>query len=296
MNHSSQCPAFVLVLGGGGVRGLAHVGVLKALEHRGLVPSMIVGTSMGAVVGGMYAQLLSADEVEKRIMDFLQSDDFKKIGLEQFSDSETNEHYSVLEQFASHLRQRYFISKSALGTGDFAQATLIQSLHKLLIDGMIEETRIPFAAVATDLVAGKEIIQQSGSIIFAVAASSAVPGVIAPLEHDGQLLIDGTVTSTIPVQAARTISQDPLIAIDVRRSLGSYENHHRGIEILMRSGTITNYTLNQVYLQNADVVLHPDVSAYDWNEFRRGEKCIRAGLEAVNDSVDRISNLLTTPR
>jgi NTE family protein len=239
---------FTLVLGGGGARGLAHIGILKALEKIGLVPSLIVGTSMGAVVGGMYAQLKSADAVEKKFRKFLEGSFYKRIGLEQFSEKDTKSSRSVWERFATHLRQRYFISKSALGNGKFAQTTLIQSLNFLLEEGDVSDLSPRFAAVASDIASGEEYVFSSGSIITAVAASSAIPGIVAPLEIDHRHFVDGKVTSTIPVPAAHSLSKDPIIAVDVRQSLGRYENHQHGYEIVMQASEVTNNMLDNIHL------------------------------------------------
>jgi NTE family protein len=283
---------FTLVLGGGGARGLAHIGVLKALEKIDLIPSLIVGTSMGAVVGGIYSQLRSAEAVEKKTREFLEGDFFKRIGLEQFSDIDNESTNSVWERFAAHLRQRYFFSKSVLGSGTFAQTTLLQSLKMLLKDVDIRDLTLRFAAVTSDLVDGEEHILTSGSIITAVAASSAVPGIIAPLASGSRLFIDGTVTSTIPVPAASSLSKDPIVAVDVRRSLGSFENHRHGYEVVIRAGEVTTRKLNDLHLQQADIVLKPDVENVDWNKFYRIDQCISAGEQTVKQNMRRLTSKL----
>ena len=207
--HKKLIP-FTLVLGGGGARGLAHIGILKALEKNDLIPSMIVGTSMGSLIGAMYSQLLNAEAVEEKIRSFLQGDFFRRIGLEQFSDFDSKNSHSLWERFSTHLKQRYFLSKSALGTGAFAQETLLQGLKMLLEEKDIQDSSIRCVIVSSDLSSGKEVAFTSSSIITAVAASCAVIGIVAPLKIGNSLLIDGTVTSTIPVPAARSLSKDPL--------------------------------------------------------------------------------------
>jgi len=289
--HKKMIP-FTLVLGGGGARGLAHIGVLKALERNDFMPSLIVGTSMGALVGAMYAQLLDAELVKEKIRTFLQGDFFRQIGLEQFSESDADSSTSVWERFAAHLRQRYFLSKSALGSGAFAQKALLQSLGMLLNDGDIRDLPLRFAAVTSDLVTGQEFTLTSGAIITAVAASSAVPGIVAPLAVGPRLFIDGTVTSTIPVAAARSLSKNPVIAVDVRHSLGGFENHRHGIEVVIRAGEVTSYKLNDLQLQQADIVLKPDVADFLWNEFHRIDQCIRAGEQTVEGNLRQLTDRL----
>ena len=283
---------FTLVLGGGGARGLAHIGVLKALEKIDLIPSLIVGTSMGAVIGGIYAQSRSAEAVEKKIRKFIEGDFFKRIGLEQFSDIDDESSHSVWERFTAHLRQRYLFSKSALGSGTFAQATLLQSLQMLLEDGDIRDLSLRFAAVTSDLVDGEEHVITSGSIITAVAASSAVPGIIAPLAIGTRLFIDGTATSNVPVPAASSLSKDPIVAVDVRRSLDGFENHRHGYEVVIRAGEVTTRKLNDLHLQKADIVLKPDVENIDWNEFNRIDQCILAGEHIVAQNLRQLTDKL----
>ncbi|MFZ1976887.1 MAG: patatin-like phospholipase family protein [Bacteroidota bacterium] len=292
----SKTLPFTLVLGGGGARGLAHVGVLKALERIEFVPSLIVGTSMGSLVGGMYSQLRSADRVEKKLRDFLEGAFFKRIGLEQFSETDPKSSRSVQDRFASHLRQRYYFSKSALGTGKFAQMKLIQSLRILLEEADIKDLFLRFAAVTSDLSSGGEYVFTSGSIIQAVAASSAIPGIVAPLEIGSYLFVDGKATSTIPVPAARRLSKNPIIAVDVRQSLGSFENHHHGFEIVIRAGNITSDKLNNIHLQHADIVLKPDVRDIHWNEFHRIDYCVHAGERIIEENIQQLTNRFRASR
>ena len=299
MNRSQELDKilpFTLVLGGGGARGLAHVGVLKALERIGLVPSLIVGTSMGALVGGMYSQLRSADRVEKKLRDFLEGAFFKQIGLEQFSEIEPKSSRSALDRFALHLRQRYFLSRSALGNGKFAQRILIQSLRMLLEEADIKDLSLRFAAVTSDLSSGEEYVFTSGSIIQAVAASSAIPGIVAPLEVGSNLFVDGKATSTIPVPAARSLSKNPIIAVDVRQSLESFKNYHHGFEIVIRTGNITNDKLNDIHLQQADIVLKPDVKDINWNEFHRIDYCVHAGERTIEKDLSQLTERLRMNR
>jgi NTE family protein len=282
---------FTLVLGGGGARGLAHIGVLKVLEKNDLLPSLIVGTSMGALVGGMYSQLRSAEAVEEKIRKYLQGDFFNQIGLEQFSDTDNENSHSLWERFAAHLKQRYILSKSVLGTGMFAQETLLQGMKMLLADGDIHDLSLRFAAVTSDLVTGDEVVCTSGSIITAVAASCAVLGIVAPLKVGSRQLIDGTVTSTIPVPAARSLSNVPIIAIDVRQTLDRTENYQHGYEVFIRASDITRSKLNDIHLQQASIILQPDVANINWNEFSRIDQCIRSGEQAVEENISKLTSM-----
>jgi NTE family protein len=299
MHHSfehKRILPFTLVLGGGGARGLAHIGILKAFEQIGLLPSLIVGTSMGALIGGMYSQLGSAKKVEEKLKAFFQSKFFQQIGLEQFSNIDENISGSAWERFTAYLRQRFFFSKSVLGSGMFAQATLLHSMHILLQDQDILHLPIRLAAVACDLTTGEEFIFTSGSLVTAVAASSAVPGIVAPLIIGSRFYIDGTVTSTIPVTAARSLSANRVIAVDVRRSLNGSESIRHGYETIIYANEITSRKLNDTYLRQADIVLAPVVTHIDWNEFHQFDYCIQAGEQAVERTIEELTCKLTKPR
>jgi NTE family protein len=179
---------------------------------------------------------------------------------------------------------------SALGNGKFAQTTLIQALHFLLEKGDISDMPLCFAAVTSNIASGEEYVLTSGSIIAAVAASSSIPGIVAPLEIGKHHFVDGSATSTIPVPAARSLSKYPIIAVDVRQSLGRYENNQHGYEIVIRAGDITNNRLNDIHLQRADIILKPDVNAINWNEFSRIDQCILAGERAVKENLQQLQD------
>jgi len=282
---------FTLALGGGGARGLAHIGVLRALEKAGIIPTAIVGTSMGAVVGAMYCQIVSSDKVEDKIRNFLGSKYFKHIGLEEF-DNKKDSSISIWERFLIHLRHRFFLTKSILGTGMFAQSALIDSLKLLMEDTDIASLPIKFAAVTCDLISGEEIVFTTGPLIQAVAASSAVPGVVAPISIDKYLLIDGTVSSNIPVLAAKELFGSPVIAVDVRHRLGSFAEPKHGYEVILRSNDITNYRLNNLYLEQADVIIKAKVDHIEWNEFSKIDECIVAGEKAAEEKIRSIRKIL----
>jgi NTE family protein len=166
----------------------------------------------------------------------------------------------------------------------------------LLEDKNIQDLSIRFAAVSCDLATGEEVICTSGSIINAIAASSAVPGVVAPLAIGPRFLVDGTVTSTIPVPAAWSLSKNPIIAVDVRRSINGFESHRHGYEVVIHSSEITNYKLNEIHLQNADIIIRPNVSDVEWNKFRCIDKCINAGEQAIEENITQIEKILTKRR
>jgi NTE family protein len=178
-------PKVGLVFSSGGARGAAHVGVLKVLEENGIVPDVIAGASMGAEIGGAYAAGLSLDEMES--------------------------HW----RSASFVRAFRMLLPTIPWSGWSSGREIVRFLNRLLGDRRIEDLPTPFAAVATDLEAGCAVPIRRGSLVAAIRASLSVPGLFTPVWIDGRLLIDGGVSNPLPVDVARDLGADVVIAVDV---------------------------------------------------------------------------------
>ncbi len=285
-------PPYTLVLGGGGARGMAHVGVLRVLEDAGLQPSYIVGTSIGSVIGGMYAQRPDADEVHHRLTTFLQGEFYRNVGLSMFYETRKSGLFDQLEAWVNEVRKRLLIGKVMLTPGAFARDLLEQALGHLLDDTSITETVIPFATIACDLVHGTVEIIRDGSIITAACASSAIPGVVEPVKYDGKLLVDGGTTSMTPVWEAKELAPYPVVAVTIARAFNSNTAPTRGIEVMLRAGDLASMHLNRRSLLSAEIVIAPDVGNVHWSEFHRSEEMIQAGQIAARDAVPAIKELL----
>ncbi len=285
---------WTLVLGGGGARGMAHVGVLRVLEEAGLVPSYIVGTSIGSVIGGMYAQRPDTNEVYRRLTAFLEGDFYRDVGLSMFYETKKSGLFEQLEAWVNEVRKRLLMSKLMLTPGAFARDLLEQALGYLLDDTPISATVIPFATISCDLVKGTVEIITDGSIITATCASSAIPGVVEPVKYDGKLLVDGGTTSMTPVWEAKELVPYPVIAVTIARPLNSNATPTRGIEVMLRAGDLASMHLNRRSLLSAEIVIAPDVGDVHWSEFHRGEEMIQAGQLAAHDALPAIKELLQT--
>ncbi len=275
-----QAP-FTLALGGGGARGLAHIGVLRALEREGIAPSLIVGSSMGAIIGAMYSQLRDSSRVEELIEELLHRHCFSDLRLDLMPENSQSEKPPARRHLADYLRRGLYFSRVAMRSGAIDNSILTHFLYRLLKDEDIRETSIPFAAVAVSLATGEEVVLQHGSIIRAAAASSAVPGVITPVEIDGQQLIDGSVLQVVPVQAARSLSPYPAVAVDVSRDIDREAPPKTGVDVIIRADLIANRRLNKGALKAADFVITPDVGLADWSDFHSIHRLITAGMEAA---------------
>jgi len=287
---------YTLVLGGGGARGMAHVGVLRVLEEAGLAPSYIVGTSIGSVIGGMYAQRPNVNELYRRLTVFLQGDFYRDVGLSMFYETKRSGLFDQVEAWVNEVRKRLLMSKVVLTPGAFARDLLEQALGHLLDDAPISETVIPFATIACDLVKGTVEVITDGSIITAACASSAIPGVVEPVGHEGKLLVDGGTTSMTPVWEAKELAPYPVVAVTIARPLNSNTSPTRGIEVMLRAEDLASMYLNRRSLLSAEIVIAPDVGNVHWSEFHRTEEMIQAGQLADRDTLPAIRELLQTEK
>jgi NTE family protein len=280
---------YTLVLGGGGARGIAHLGVLRVLERERLLPSLIVGTSMGAVIGGMFSQTLNSHKCERRIETLFKSDFFRKIGLEFFSLEDRADRHSLLDHWITKARLNYYLSRTLTHPGAFPDEVLSEAISFLIEDTPCEDLHIPFAAVATDLETGEPVILSNGSLRNAVTASASIPAISTPTQINNRTLIDGGASCITPVIPARSLSPDPIVAVDVWKTLPKYKEPTRGLSVLLRAGEITQINLNTLLVEQADVVIRPDVSHFQWTQFEMYKEFIQKGMSATEMSLDKIT-------
>jgi NTE family protein len=209
-------PRIGLVLSGGGARGAAHVGVLKVLEQLHIPVDAIAGTSMGAVVGGLYASGLNPREIEAIMTSLNWQDAFRdKPPREDLTFRRKQEDQNFLVKFPLGIRG----SKIQLPKGLIQGQKLNQILRRLTLPvatiNNFDDLPTPFRAVATDLETGEAVIMKSGDLTTAMHASMSAPGVFAPVERDGRLLVDGGIVENVPIDVARAMGVDVLIVVDV---------------------------------------------------------------------------------
>lgn len=281
-----------LALGGGGVRGFSHIGVLKVLEKEAIHIDLIVGTSAGALIGGAYVSGQSPRGIQAKIDAYLRSPEFDDSTLKSIGLSLSPAPKSFFRKAQTFVMNRYYLSQaffrpSILPPGDF------QSLiNYFLPDIDIRETRIPFHVVSTDLITGEQIVLSEGSLRQAVLASCSVPGAVEPVRHGKWLLADGGVISLVPVHAARQAGADVVIAVMVDRDLPRLENIETATEVLYRAGEITANKLEASELAGADVIIRPQVGDLHWMDFSRSLELIKNGEEATRESMEKINDSL----
>ncbi len=295
-NSKSHPPIKIgLALGGGGARGLAHVGVLKVLEQAGIRPQLVVGTSMGSIIGVLYCFLQNAMLVEDKILSRLKSPKMAQLGLDKFSRQKSKNLVDHNFRQAMERLTRVYMLTSAITKDHLIAEEKIKVLLSLLVPEIeIENLPLPFAAVAADLITGSSYIFRQGSATLATRASAAIPGVFPPVPYQGMQLVDGCVVSLIPVLETVQLGADFVIAVDVSQPLAVTKPFRTGVEIWLRADFITNMHLRDVHLNSADRVIRVKNLDFSWNSFNSAREIIAAGTQAAQDALPEILSALKT--
>ncbi|MFN8472555.1 MAG: patatin-like phospholipase family protein [Anaerolineae bacterium] len=276
--HDLTTPKLGLALGGGGARGLAHIGVLRVLEKEGVSPDLITGTSMGGLIGALYASGMSLDEIEANLMGFGQ-------------------------RATSMLR----LMDVGIWSGALVQGAKVYDLLATLLgpERTFAELNLPVAVVATDIISGREIVLREGKVVDALRATISVPGVFAPVTYDKYRLVDGGILNNVPVDVARSMGADTVIAVDV---LPHYGANEPGAEPAVRPITLPGtlgmmqqaYDIQMIMVSALtdlrlkafppDVMIWPDLptDVTLFFGFKRATDIIAAGQQAAEAALPQI--------
>jgi len=255
-------PKIGLALSGGAARGMAHVGVLRALLENDIRIDCVAGTSAGSIVGGAFAAGMSVEEIA---------------------------------DFGRKLRWRHIgrITMSRLGVQ--TNARLEQFMRARLPITKFEDLPIPFAAVATDLKTGQAVVMKDkGDVPFAIRASCTIPGWYVPVpDAEGRQLVDGGLVAVIPSAVTRALGADIVIAVDVN-SAGALFISSTGslIGVLLQSMMVIQKSVSTQHCEMSDLVITPKVGHIRWDQVRRADELMVAGYEAGLESIPKIRELI----
>ncbi len=281
-----------LVLGGGGARGLAHIGVLQALQAYDIPVDVVTGTSMGAMVGAVFAQKPDADYVEQKFRSYLQSDGFASLGGTQVRQSHTYEPEDLLHQLSREIKRRVVINMAAHRKGLLKSDRLKKAIDAVMEDTAIEDTVIPFACAAVDLTVGNEVLFTEGPIREAVQASAAIPGFLPPVDRDGHQLVDGSVCMNFPIESARALGADLIIAVNVSAEIEAGIEVDNVVDIIIRSNLAATAKINQLLLQSADFIINPPIGNIAWTAFEELDLLIKKGQAEAQRSISDIKQII----
>lgn len=278
-----------LALGGGGARGLAHIGVLKVLEQNKIEVHSITGCSMGAVIGGLYSFYGNTKLVEDFTLDIIHNPKFPELGINKLSENHKADK-NYFEQFFDYVGTRVQALR-ALNRLSYFDEQLTEEIYNVIPDVPVEKFKIKFSAIATDLLSGEEINFTEGSFRKIIRASSAIPGIFPPVRYNDFSLIDGSASESVPAAKVRELGADRVLAVDVTRELKIIDEPKNVFEILYRAEDISSYHLSMLRLKEANLVISPDVKNLHWTDFDEAEKIIAAGEMITKDNLDSILNL-----
>ncbi len=257
-NADGQRPKVGVALGGGFARGIAHVGVLRALEENEIPIDFIAGTSVGALIAAAYASGTSLDDMA---------------------------HQASLTRFRDF--GRWTLSRMGMASNERLQ----DFLSRLATAKFFHEMRIPLAIVATDLIKGESVHFRTGEIGPALRASCAYPGLFLPVEYRGHFLVDGFLTEQVPAPAVRELGAELVISVHLEPGLLDSKPRNT-IEVISRSFSIIQGVSRQSWRAATDVLLEPNVHHVLWDEFVKSPQLITAGEDCAREAMPQIKALL----
>jgi NTE family protein len=280
-------PKVGLVLSGGGAKGFAHIGVLKVIDSLGIKIDYIAGTSMGAVIGALYATGYSGIQLEaifnSQDFDELINDNFPRES-KSFYERENSEKYVVSLPFS-----KFKITlPSALSRGQNVYNLLYQLMLPVNDIRDFEKLPIPFFCIATDIETGESLILEKGRLAEAVTASSALPSLFQPVTIDDRILVDGGVTNNFPVEELRAKGIDIIIGVDVQDALKDRESLKSAPDILMQINNFRTISLMKKKAPLTDIYIKPDITDFSVISFTQGNDIIAFGETATRVNLSEL--------
>ncbi|WP_297086923.1 patatin-like phospholipase family protein [uncultured Draconibacterium sp.] len=288
-----ETPKIALVLSGGGAKGLAHIGVLKVLEEAGIRPDIITGTSMGSIVGALYAAGYTSDELteinKNANWDQLLTDKVKLLSVAMDEKQETKKYL-----FEIPVRDNKINLPAGLIEGQHLEAYFSELLWPLTSQTNFNQLPIPFHCMSVDMISGETIEHSSGDLVQSIRASMSIPTVFSPMKMDSLLLVDGGVTRNFPVQEAIDMGADIIIGVYVGFQEDVTADEMTSMtDILQRSIALAGIVDAKEQFPKCDVLIVPDLGKYSAGDFSNGAIIQQLGEEAAREKFTEIKKLAT---
>lgn len=293
--QTAERPKIGLVLSGGGARGFAHIGVLKVLEENNVPIDYIVGTSMGSIIGGLYAIGLTPEEIENGVESIAWNKVFSDFAYRQYKTFRRKQ-----DDFDFFNIHRIGITSDGLqlSPGLIEGQQIELALDRLAYPGFhindYDKLRIPFRAIATNIENGEPFIIKSGNIARAMRASMSIPGALPPITIDNTLLVDGGIANNVPIDTAREMGADIVIVVDISDPLETKENIKSTVDITGQLTTIMTRRIANKQLETLtenDVLIVPGEKEISSSDFDKYPQLIAAGERAAKEEIDAIKKL-----
>lgn len=289
-------PRAVVALGGGGARGLAHLGVMEAIGEAGVRTERIVGVSIGSLMGGLCAVDSDIERVQAKANGLLHSPVFsakcrqlmKAAAKVSAAAPNSGAEYGPTEWFVQWydrleriMRHGHRLTKIVRGPSILSNEILNEAIETLLPDIDVSETEIPFSVVAADLRSGHRVVIENGPLRKAILASAAIPGFFPPIAWDDMLLCDIGVLDSLPMSIAKSYPADLTIGVDVGSAVQRIDTFATAIDVVMRMEEIGERLCRRHSLPHADMLIRPDVGRHPWYDFTNPASLIEAGRRAA---------------
>ena len=285
-----------LALGGGGARGLSHLGVISLLEREGIDIDLIVGTSIGALVGAAYVVSGNSEKAYEKLANLFLSDGFDSTYFEKMKTLTKSE---KKKGFFSRLKKLFIAGKYTIKTitnpSYIPERKVKETIDTFFGDLKMEELSPTLAIVASDLESGDEVVLTEGKLSDAVKASIAIAGVFPTVQIDGKLLIDGGYVNQIPVETAFKLGADVVIAVDPSTNMPSLEKeveNLKGNTTQLRSILILSETAKRFQLRFADVVITPEMGELHWTDFDKIDEFFKSGFNSAESKIREIRKVI----
>lgn len=280
----------ILALGAGGARGLAHIGVIRALIAGGIPIDGIAGISFGSIVGALYSLYLDIDMVQEKLQEYMESPLFLQTSRDMELPHEDRS-LSFLERIQSTIKKGYFFTRALSRTSMITPEAFVLHMKELVRDHDFLDLNIPFKCSSVDLLTGDPIIFSDGNLVTALQASCATPGFFPPVKLHGMLLVDGGVAEMVPVFLAKSFKPDFIIGVDVNREIETIIEEtdiHHSLDVVFRSYDITREFTRVYTSKEVDFVIRPNSGSGHWSDFKHFEFYVQEGYQATQARVDEL--------
>ncbi len=282
-----------LALGGGGARGIAHIGVLQVLTEEQISIDWVAGTSAGAIIGAMYAARPDPHWIEQRFREFLASDVFAALGTERMARRHSGS--DELSPFTRRLTDHVVVNLSLMRQFAISRDKVKAAISFLVPAQNFAELSIPLSICAADAQTGNAIVYESGNLIDAVTNSASIPGVLEADTVDGMIVVDGGITLPLPVAPLQQ-HVDFVIASEISKRSFPPLNEISIFSLITRAEQITQRSLAQLQAEHADFVIAPDVMDLHWSQFEQFAPLLDNGLRDTRAAIPALRDALSEAR
>lgn len=291
VNFEETRPKIALVLSGGGAKGAAHIGVLRTLEKYQVPIDIIVGTSVGSIVGGMYSVGYSPDEIEKTVLNLKFNSlltNSKDRNLKNIEEKIENDKYPFTMSIDKKLKLSF---PMGILNGENIYLQLKDIFSRAENVRNFNELPIEYRAITTDLQTGKEVILSEGDLALATFKSMAIPSFLEPIKDDGKFYVDGGVVNNFPIDVAISLGADIIIAVDISAENSKINENSNLVTILDKLATYNGNRKTETHKRLADLLIVPDVKDHDTIDFGNLEELVTAGEKAAEKYGYVLANL-----